>query len=188
MQIAVLGWGSLIWNPGQLPLSSKWEADGPSLPIEFSRESSDGRITLVLVEGVKESPALWAQLNADSLEVAKAALAKREGISEHNTKYSIGFWEAASGMSHGTCSIEIAKWATEKRLDGVIWTNLKYGFKSSRDKAPELTEVIEHLQSLSGEVQSVAEEYVRKTPAQVQTEFRSEFENLFGWHPITSDA
>jgi 1-acyl-sn-glycerol-3-phosphate acyltransferase len=48
MRIAVLGWGSLIWSPGNLKIDREWHEDGPFLPIEFARVSQDGRLTLVL--------------------------------------------------------------------------------------------------------------------------------------------
>lgn len=50
MTIVCLCWGSLIWDAGELPVCSAWHADGPALPIEFARESADGRITLVVAE------------------------------------------------------------------------------------------------------------------------------------------
>ena len=34
--IAVVGWGSLIWDPRQLPVRSSWQPDGPELPVEFA--------------------------------------------------------------------------------------------------------------------------------------------------------
>lgn len=181
MNIATLGWGSLIWNAGQLPLKSYWHIDGPLLPIEFARESSDGRMTLVLVEGIQKSPALWSLLDVDSLEIAKIQLADREGVPMRNIKYSIGFWDSKSGNSHGVCADEISTWAQQKELDGVVWTNLKYGFKSTRDRFPEVSDVIRHINNLTPEALLAAEEYVRKAPAQIQTEFRSAFENVFGW-------
>ena len=46
MKIAILGWASLVWNPQQLPHKGDWKSGGPRLPIEFSRVSKDGRLTL----------------------------------------------------------------------------------------------------------------------------------------------
>lgn len=42
MRIAILGWGSLIWHPRDLPISGDWQPGGPVLPIEFSRISDNG--------------------------------------------------------------------------------------------------------------------------------------------------
>ena len=61
-RIALIGWGSLIYDPGDLPLSSGWNANGPMLPGEFCRESSGRRITLVLTPGMPRVATLWARL------------------------------------------------------------------------------------------------------------------------------
>jgi len=60
--IAILGWGSLIYELGELEsyVASDWKDGGPKLPIEFSRVSSsrDGALTLVIDEknGVETLP------------------------------------------------------------------------------------------------------------------------------------
>ena len=186
MKIACLGWGSLIWEPKELEeyISSEWYADGPNLPVEFARESSRNRITLVLVEGTKCSPSLWSMLNVANIDDAKSALAKREGILDGNIKYAIGFWDAHSEGKYGKCADVIAQWAIEKGLDGVVWTNLKAGTGTGKknDVAPTLDEIVKYFNDL--EDCASAEEYVRKTPAQVRTEFRSGIEEQLGWYPI----
>jgi hypothetical protein len=56
--IACIGWGSLIWDKCDLDVDGEWRSDGPMLPVEFACQSSDGRITLVLVNGFQPVPTL----------------------------------------------------------------------------------------------------------------------------------
>ena len=183
MRIACLGWGSLIWSPRELPLTTKtWNSDGPELPVEFARKSKDGRVTLVLVENYSEVQTLWAPLNVSSMEEAKSALAVREGISASNIQYSIGYVENRSNSQHGKCADNIRQWANSKDLEGVVWTNLKFGMDQNRDKMPSSADVLAHFEKLSREQRATAEEYVRKTPAQVATPYRSVFESKLGWY------
>jgi hypothetical protein len=48
MKIACIGWGSLIWDNGNLDSKGDWQNDGPMIPVEFARQSKNGRITLVI--------------------------------------------------------------------------------------------------------------------------------------------
>jgi len=43
MKIAVLAWGSLVWDRRDLAVAGNFEPTGPRLPIEFCRVSGDGR-------------------------------------------------------------------------------------------------------------------------------------------------
>lgn len=81
MNIACLGWGSLIWSPQSLRLrTEEWNTDGPKLPIEFARISTDRRVTLVLAENAKRLPVLWALMKSSKLCAAINDLATREGV------------------------------------------------------------------------------------------------------------
>jgi len=120
----------------------------------------------------------------ETLQEAKNELAEREGISNSNIEFSIGRWDSSGDDIHGRCSTEIGAWATNLHLDAVVWTNLKFGFKQARDKMPKYSEVLSHIKSLSHEQRQVAEEYVRRTPSQVDTEFRRLLQRDFGWKPV----
>src|SRR4051812_43733908 len=148
MRIACLGWGSLVWNPGELRLSGEWQKDGPALPIEFARESSRKRITLVMADVPETVPSLWALLKADSLDAAISTLALREDIKDHNIQYSMGWWRKADGACHGVGAHAVAAWATAHSLDGVVWTNLKPGLKGEPKVVPTYAAVLRRFKEL----------------------------------------
>src|SRR5579871_2538178 len=87
MRIAIIAWGSLIWCPGNLALSTRWRADGPLLPIEFSRISGDGRLTLVIRPGARNVATYWARISIDNLTDATENLAEREGTDISNVAF-----------------------------------------------------------------------------------------------------
>lgn len=184
MKIACIGWGSLIWAPGDLPIRSGWFQDGPFLPIELARESKGRRITLVIAEVPHSVRTLWALMTENSLTEAKLALARREGISDEYVKRSIGYWDSVSNSSHGECAAEISAWAGALRLDAVVWTNLKVGLAKERGTLPSYDQVLKHLSSLRHQERRVAEEYIRKAPLQIDTEYRRNLERDLGWSPI----
>lgn len=185
MKIACLGWGSLVWRPGDLPIRRNWKKDGPDLPIEFARQSKDKRITLVICEGVQNVTALWVELDVLSLEHAKNALAMREGIQEINISKHIGFW--VQERNSGSFIIPaITSWAEKYDLDAVLWTGLPPKINGP-ERVPTLGEVVDHLDSLTGETRKNAEEYIRRTPKQIATLYRRDIEERFGWTQTDSD-
>jgi len=120
MGIVCLGWDSLVWDPRSIPICEKWFNDGQNLPIEFARESADGRITLVISNVDYQVCSLWALMSSKNLDSAKKSLAAREGISDRNIKYSIGFWDRKSEESHGPCAAVIGVWAEHLNIDAVV--------------------------------------------------------------------
>jgi hypothetical protein len=181
-EIVCLGWGSLIWCQKALPVIGEWQADGPNLPIEFARESRDGRITLVICEGVPAVTTLWAPLNVPNLDAAKMALAMREGVTAANVRYSIGWWSPAAASEHPGAAV-IGQWAAARNLTGVIWTALKPKIGTD-NRVPTQVEVVGHLGGLQGLQRDTAEEYVRHAPRQIVTSYRTAIEGTLGWTPL----
>jgi hypothetical protein len=168
MAIVCLGWGSLIWKPENLPTLGDWQPDGPELPLEFARQSKDGRVTLVLTEGAQVSPTLWAQLDVPDISVAVDRLAKRENTNAAR----IGMWSPQQART-ATCSDVIGSWALERGFEGVVWTALPPRWDGQNDHVPTLPRVLSYVASLEGEAFDLAAEYVFKAPEQVQTPFRA---------------
>jgi hypothetical protein len=166
--IACIGWGSLIWDPRNLPCG-EWHVNGPVLPIEFARVSENGRITLVVVNGAKPVRALWTILKVATISEAVAVLAERENVPDANQ--SIGRWPDTQRQFPG--ADVISAWAEAQGLSGVVWTALKCGMdRNSRGIMPTIEQLLSHISTLDEEGRERALEYVAKAPAQVQTGFR----------------
>ena len=177
--IVSLGWGSLIWRPEKMPISGQWQQSGPHLPIEFARQSDNGRMTLVIAEGSDPAPVLWIELDVRFLDEARRALAQRERIEPPNDKRSIGFWSLISSSKHRE-KCEIGQWAKTHGVDGVVWTALKPKYKGRYVK-PSCDQVVGYLGNLKDEKRQRAEEYVRHAPAQIRTAYRVRIESELGW-------
>lgn len=180
-RIACLAWGSLTWDPRELKhvLAGDWSLDGPLLPVEFARasDSGEGRLTLVLVEGVREVAVLWARMQVPDVATAKEVLRVREGCRD----VGVGSWP---GDDSRLGYMSIQEWAQRQELDHVVWTALGPLFNGRRGQAPSSPEAaIHYLRSRPTDVLAQAEEYVRKAPRQVATAFRAAFERELGWTP-----
>lgn len=183
MKIACLGWGSLIWRPESLLIQRQWFQDGPFLPIDFLRQSKDGRLTLVINETSKSVRTLWALMDTDDLNKAKTSLQMREGISKDNIEKHIGVLKVTD--NYGTDMLNgIKQWAEKIKIDAVIWTSLGPKFKGEDKRVPTIDEAVEYLRTLQIKERQNAEEYIRRTPIQIDTLFRQRFEREFNWTPL----
>lgn len=180
MTIACLGWGSLVWSPGDLPISGAWRTDGPALPLEFARQSANGRITLVIAAGAAAPiSVLWCALDVATLEEARQVLAEREGIKPAFVERSVGIWGQSVRSGHRETEA-IGKWAEVANLSGVVWTALQPRF-AGKSTTPSIHQVLEHLANLDAETKRLAEEYVRRAPPQIRTAYRERIERDLGW-------
>lgn len=178
--IACLGWGSLIWDLRELPVQRQWHQDGPFVKVEFARKSSDGRLTLVMVDDADAVPvrSLWATMAIDNLKLARDALKKREGAKD---ECHIGDWSA--GQQAPTAIPTIANWAKAQGVDAAVWTALPPKFEGNNEvsKMPSPDEVISYLTGLRGAARDNAERYIRLAPRQIDTPYRQRIEAELGW-------
>jgi hypothetical protein len=180
--IVCLGWGSLIWSPRSLPVKGAWHEDGPRLPIEFSRQARDGRITLAITPGAPLIPVLWTELAVDSLHDAVSELGHREGIAPEYWLADVGVWHPGLTLDQDRADT-IAAWAEPRGFDGVVWTALPPGFQLAPGTVPSVGKILTYLKALTGEARIRAEEYIRNAPAQTRTAYRTEIEKVLGWTP-----
>lgn len=179
--IACLGWGSLVWDPRELPIQRQWFVDGPFINVEFVRQSKDGRITLVLDSSALPVRSLWAVMDHADLAVAKEALRKREHISDANAKY-IGSW--SRGQDSPMLIHNLPHWAESHGLEAVIWTALPSRFNDTDGETPAIEQVLEYLSGRTGAVRDAAERYIRLAPRQIDTLYRRRIEAVLHWTPL----
>ena len=182
MQIAFLGWGSLVWDLRGLPVTGGWNADGPQLPLELARISRDGRLTLVLYGGVPPVTTHWALARARTVAEAREHLRVREGTVER----CIGSVPVRV-LAESTREIAqpIDHWRKRRRIDAVVWTQLPANFEDEAGCGQPLTaeNVIAYLRRLPPEQRRRAEAYIRRAPVQTQTQLRQIIEHRLGWLP-----
>ena len=176
--IACLGWGSLIWDPRGLPIRRGWFEDGPLIPVEFARQSQDGRMTLVVEASARPVRSLWALMDGEDLEEARDRLQKREGVTivEH-----IGSWTRGDGDPASVRGL--GGWALARNIDAVVWTALPPKFGKRNGRLPTEDEVIAYLGELRGARRDEAECYIRRAPRQIDTAYRRRIEAEFNWAP-----
>ena len=179
MKIACIGWGSLIWNSGVLKIRNKWYEDGPILPIEFSRISDDGRVTLIIDKAGTPVRTLWALMTSNNLTTAIDSLKERENVKKDDIIQSV----LATDRNKDEIRSVLIKWLKTKQLDAAIWTGLSFS-KKTDFKRPSIDFILNHLKNtLDYNARNVAEEYIRKAPKQIDTEYRRKIELEFGWIP-----
>jgi hypothetical protein len=122
-------------------------------------------------------------MSVGELELAKSELAEREGIKLENIPKYIGWWSRTSdsGGPFITC---IRQWAAQRSVDAVLWTALPPKFEEMEGRVPKAEEVVAFLRQLPHEKREHAEEYVRRAPLQIDTEYRRTIESVLGWRAV----
>lgn len=189
MKIGILGWGSLIWQPKELKYDKSfgWKTDGPFLPIEFARISKDGRLTLVITPNGTKLPTLYSLSDYKTIDEAVLDFAIREGSGRN----SIGVYNKTKDEfmpSNFAYKNAIIEWIRGRDFDAILWTNLGEKWEISNHKG-EVEEIdsnnrLNYLKNLKGTTSVLAEQYIRKAPRQVMTEYRKKIEKELKWFPI----
>src|SRR5690606_16677678 len=161
MKIAILAWGSLVWQPKELKYDKSfgWKSDGPILPIEFARISKDGRLTLVITPNGTNVSTLYTLSGYKTIDEAVLDLAVREG----SGRMSIGWYNKAKDEflpEIFAYQDEIREWIKDRDIDAVIWTNLGEKWEVN-DEVISPDERIGYLKNLKGPASALAEQYIR---------------------------
>lgn len=180
LRIALLGWGSLIWDsrPEFDEQHGEWLLEGPQLKLEFSRisKSRDGALTLVIdTDHGADCQVAYAMSERHEPEDAICDLRSREGT----IMKRIGFYFADKCRTCVPAVPEtIPPWAEAMKLDVVVWTGLTSNFESEKKQDFRIENAIRHLQGLSPEGKAQAANYVWRAPEFVRTPLRKVLQGL----------
>lgn len=187
LKIAVIGWGSLIWCPGCLQVTSRWRTDGPELPIEFARISSDQRLTLVIYSGPERSPtprqrSYWAISRFQEVDQARENLRERERTSIDDIHWLTPKRQHAKVDKAVAASIR--GWVkANDRVQAAVWTGLASNWMGdfTAESAVAYLEKLEMNKRQAKTTFDLAREYICNTPSQIQTPVRKLLQSREGW-------
>ena len=181
-QIAILGWGSLLWDEENNRyfdrLHGPWVLDGPELQLEFSRKSQtrSGALTLVIdpKHGAASTVAYAISTRAEP-QAAINDLRRREGTTSENIGRFFGDHSTLNRAKSAKALGAIGAWAKGKRLDAVLWTDLGGDFDAIEQDLFVPT-AVKYSQGLSVNGTAKAVEYVSHAPDFVRTALRDALE------------
>jgi hypothetical protein len=178
--VAVLGWGSLIWQPanqhGELTAAggAAWDPSGPRLPVEFARISEDGRLTAVVTpEHGTPVPVLWILSGHAEVGDAIVDLARRESDTSIANVHAVTRSGGVLGRPEEAVSGTVHAWLEgHPSLDAAVWTGLGPGPRWEGMGGFSVPNAIAYLESLEGGMRRRSLEYLRRAPRQIDTPVR----------------
>ena len=172
MRIAIVGYGSLIWDLENLApkVSGDWQLGaGPVMPVEFSRISPKRKNALVLViDETLDHQCKTSVIvsNQTQLEHAIIDLADRERCAHD----MIGF-VSTCGQFHRPLECA-ADWLERSKFDAVIWTGLPGNFETETNQPFNHQNGRDYLETLTGKSLVQAWRYIEYAPQITDTPFR----------------
>ena len=173
--VKIIAWGSLYWDSRELQMSSQWDPGGPSLPIEFSRVSADGRLTLVVDPRAGAPVKTWTCDSPLALHDAVANLSIRERCPTED----IGWVDLRSGDSspHHKATVQgVRDWCVATDVTAAVWTALPPTFLQVARVPFSVENALTYLDRLDGGVRQRAFEYIRRAPGTTMTAVRRSFD------------
>lgn len=177
MTIAILGWGSLIWDERTGEEFDKWckgawtPAEGLRLPLEFSRISKTRGNALTLVidqDHGTECPVKYKTSKRKELNDVICDLRRREGtVWKH-----IGYCTKDGQFSPHFCWDRIFEWVKMANFDAVVWTALQSNYLIEKKETFSVEGAHVHLKRLSSSGKREAAEYFRNAPMDIRTKLR----------------
>ncbi len=186
--IAIIGWGSLIWDLDNLAphTNGDWEMEGgPCLPMEFSRISPKRKMGLVVcLDPVVGVPCATHVIASDKTDIAAAvadlAARERAPLDRIGAVHVDG---TRQGRMPEVCET-VAAWCARTGRDGAVWTDLEPNFAEHTGQAFSLERGLAYLRKLQGDSLAEAHRYITSAPPQTATPMRKFLESDPWWRGL----
>jgi hypothetical protein len=177
LRIAILAWGSLVWDGQSLAITADFKPRGPSLPLEFCRVSLDGRLTLVIEDSFGTPCITYSAISAfDDLDAAIENLRLRERMPSGK---GVGFVapyvgrQSATAMERHPRAVQsIVAWINKCGFDAAIWTALASNFEEKTSEPFSAKTAIRYLEGCKEKTLDAALRYIRQAPSEIRTPVR----------------
>ncbi len=189
MKIAILGWGSLLWDLETLTghVDPNWcRGAGPVLPLEFSRISPKRKRALALIIDPEHGTDCNTSLvisRKNRLEEAVYDLAARERAPLERVGYASIHGDWQSSVAHLAPHLEA--WLSASEFDAAVWADLPSNFEDEYGVSFSLSAAIGYLQSLDIEALQEAKRYIEFAPEETMTALRKLLEQNEWWAGIS---
>lgn len=186
-RIAIIGWGSLIWDLDDLApkVAGGWAMGaGPRLPLEFSRISPKRLRSLVVVidpDHGADCPSHAIASTRDDIHAAAEDLRARERA---GAIAQIGAVCAVSGFSrstHPAIAARVADWCAQSGARGAVWTDLPRNFEAETGQPFGVAAGLDYLRGLTGVSAAEARRYIDGAPAATDTPLRRSLASAPWW-------
>lgn len=186
-RIAIIGWGSLIWDLDDLApkVAGGWAMGaGPRLPLEFSRISPKRLRSLVVVldpDNGADCPSHAIASIRDNIHAAAEDLRARERAAAID---QIGAVCAVTGFArstHPTIAARVADWCARSGARGAVWTDLPRNFEAETGQPFSVAAGLAYLRGLTGASAAEARRYIDSAPALTDTPLRRSLASAPWW-------
>jgi hypothetical protein len=186
MKIAIIAWGSLIWDPRELRIANKFSPNGPKLPLEFARISKDGRLTLAITKKYGTYCKTYSATSAfTDLGDAVGNLYLREtgkhlsvpfDKNNRNNPEAVSWYVRGKKIPNEAQYRIMKDWLKQRNMsdyDAVIWTSLSMKFYEKSKMIFTPKNAVRYLMRLTPEARSRALEYIDNAPPEMRTHVRA---------------
>ena len=186
-RVAILGWGSLLWDLADLApkVDGPWRMGaGPRLPLEFSRISPKRKGSLVVVidpDHGAECPTHAIASRRGTVAAAALDLRLRERATGLR---HIGSYCARTGRARGSTRetvTRVAAWTRRTGAKGAVWTDLPRNFEAWTGTPFSVEAGLAYLAGLTGAGAVEARRYIDGAPATTVTPLRRRLSRAPWW-------